>query len=245
MRKLEINTGDRFNRLTVLNEQPRYIKPSGQTVRMFKLKCDCANEIVTSLSNLKTNKSCGCIKKEKPYTIFYNAGDKLNMLTIIREVIQEKNRKDRYFECKCDCGNVKVIALRHLRSGGNKGCGCQRKLSGIKTQFKPTHYDGDYYKNKNGYNYLYSCWGAMKQRCLNPNNKYFKRYGGRGIKIYEPWITNYQFFKEWILNNLGDRPDGYSLDRIENDGNYSPGNLRWADEFTQNNNTSRNIKINV
>jgi hypothetical protein len=244
MRKLEIKTGDRFNSLIVLNEELKRIKPSGQPIRIFKLKCDCGNEVISSLNNLKTNhvKSCGCLKKQRPCSVFYNTGDKLNMLTIIKEVKQKQKYKDRYFECKCDCGNIKVIALRHLRTSDNKSCGCLRKLSGIKTQFKPIHNDGDYYKNKNGYNYLYSCWSAMKQRCLNPNNKSFKRYGGRGIKIYEPWINNYQLFKEWILNNLGDRPEGYSLDRIINDGNYAPNNLRWADDFTQNNNTRRNKK---
>jgi hypothetical protein len=172
-----------------------------------------------------------------------NTGDRFGMLTIIDEtekIIEKNGQHKRMMLCKCDCGNTKVIGLRHLTSGGNKGCGCQRKLSGIKTQFKPIHNDGDYYKNTNGYNYLYMCWSAMKRRCLNPNSSPYNSYGGRGIKIYEPWITDYRLFKEWILTNLGDRPKGYSLDRIDNDGNYEPGNLRWADYYTQNNNTSRN-----
>lgn len=81
--------------------------------------------------------------------------------------------------------------------------------------------------------YLYVTWQGMRKRCLNPNNKDFHRYGGRGVLIYEPWRTDLQAFASWIDANLGQRPDGMTLDRIDNDGNYEPGNLRWADAVTQ------------
>jgi hypothetical protein len=73
----------------------------------------------------------------------------------------------------------------------------------------------------------------MKQRCLNPNDPAYFKYGGRGIKMYKPWQEDYFVFEKWILDNLGPRPEGMSLDRIDNDGNYEPGNVRWADFKTQ------------
>lgn len=85
----------------------------------------------------------------------------------------------------------------------------------------------------------YSSWNAMKTRCLNPNRADYKHYGGRGIKIYNAWLD----FKNF-LRDMGERPDGLELDRIDVNGNYEPGNCRWATRTTQVNN-SRVRKDNV
>lgn len=81
----------------------------------------------------------------------------------------------------------------------------------------------------------YNRWQGMNKRCYNPNNKRFPSYGGRGISVYPEWRTkaNPKAFCEWIDANLGPCPEGMSLDRIDNDGNYEPGNLRWASAKTQ------------
>ena len=79
-----------------------------------------------------------------------------------------------------------------------------------------------------GEKYLYRTWCGIKRRCSNKASLGYKYWGGRGIKVCDPWKESYIAFKEWILDNLGERPDGYSLDRIENDGDYEPNNLRWA-----------------
>lgn len=78
------------------------------------------------------------------------------------------------------------------------------------------------------YHWLYILWLNIKARCYNSKDHAFERYGKRGIKMYTPWISNYLIFKTWILDNLGEKPMGYSLDRIRNYDNYQPGNLRWA-----------------
>jgi hypothetical protein len=87
----------------------------------------------------------------------------------------------------------------------------------------------------------------MKSRCLNPNHKQFKNWGGRGIKIYQPWIDRFEAFLDYVLTHLGPRPSPkHSLDRWPNKhGNYEPGNIRWATAKQQNNNTSRNYEITL
>lgn len=76
--------------------------------------------------------------------------------------------------------------------------------------------------------YLYKTWDNIKYRTLNTKSKDYHRYGARGIRLYEPWSLDFMKFQTWILDTLGHRPVGHSLDRIDNDKGYEPGNLRWA-----------------
>lgn len=88
---------------------------------------------------------------------------------------------------------------------------------------------------------LYAVWASMKDRCLNPRAKAFPHYGGRGIKVCERWRNSYQAFAD----DMGDRPHGYSLDRIDNDADYGPGNCRWADRTTQQRNQRRAVYVTI
>lgn len=90
---------------------------------------------------------------------------------------------------------------------------------------------------------IYRTWADIKQRCCNLNNPGYKNYGGRGITMHEPWVHDFQAFYDYVstLEHYGE--SDYSLDRIENDGNYEPGNLRWATQSEQNRNKRTNIIV--
>lgn len=85
---------------------------------------------------------------------------------------------------------------------------------------------------------LYATWRSMVRRCVNPTHPKYERYGGRGITVDESWLLLADFL-EWVHDNLGERPEGCSLDRIDNNGNYEPGNVRWATQSEQCLNSSR------
>jgi hypothetical protein len=85
-------------------------------------------------------------------------------------------------------------------------------------------------------NFYYRMWLAIKHRCCNPKNPGYRNYGGRGIKIYQGWLDDWRSFVCYIIDELGERPDGKSIDRIDNDGDYVPGNLQWETRSGQNRN---------
>lgn len=129
------------------------------------------------------------------------------------------------WQCICDCGGSKKIPSSALTSGRTRSCGCLRR-----EEFSKRRYiHGRGYKDG-----TYRSWHSMKMRCLNPKGQFYYCYGGRGIKVCERWM-NFENF----LADMGEKPADLSLDRINNDGNYEPGNCRWATAIQQANNTRR------
>ena len=177
------------------------------------------------------------------------AGTKYGRLTIVKEV--EPKGHYRYFQCQCECGTIRDFKIYRLTKGITVSCGCYGKelaksmgAQAYERNLKPYDFrkgvlphnfvDGDNRKiNKTECYYITRLWQGIKQRCYNPKEKGYRWYGARGIIMYEPWINDRQLFKKWILDNLGHRPEGYSIDRIDVNGNYEPDNLRWADKATQ------------
>ena len=137
-------------------------------------------------------------------------------------VIERAPERARYalWRCLCDCGNVTVVASASLRLGRTKSCGCwRREMAAAK---KTTHgYTG---RHSRGRYRLYTLWNAMKQRCLNSNQRYYERYGGRGITTCDRWLEFANF-----LADMGEPPSGeHTLVRIDDNRGYEPGNVRWA-----------------
>lgn len=102
---------------------------------------------------------------------------------------------------------------------------------------------------KHGYNrrngkrhYLYTVWANIKARCCDPNCESYNDYGGRGITLHPDW-HNSQSFIDYVLTNLGPKPDNHTLDRINNNEGYRPGNLKWSNRVEQNSNRRNNIHV--
>lgn len=137
--------------------------------------------------------------------------------------------KRRLWQCHCDCGATTAALAELLRGGYTKSCGClQREARGASSR---TH---GRTKSKE-----YGIWTAMIRRCANPNVKRYGDYGGRGIKVCHRWRESFVAFAAY----MGPRPEGATLERINNDGHYEPSNVVWATRREQANNTRRNRLI--
>ena len=137
---------------------------------------------------------------------------------------------------KCSCGTERRVTTNDLRQGKSRSCGCANPRLGVLGM--NAHAES---RRGEGKTRLYIVWRAMKQRCLDPNGIGWKYYGGRGVTIHEPWL-GFVNFRDWIIANIGRPPAGLSFDRINNEGNYEPGNVRWATRTMQNRNRRRPLR---
>ncbi len=135
----------------------------------------------------------------------------------------------------CECGNEFESRASHLKIGDIVSCGCARREA-----VRATHTTHGLYTTEPGdwKHPLYSTWKMMIARCLSPIHKDYANYGGRGITIWNPF-HNFRRWLECIEEELGPRPKGHTLDRIDNDGHYAPGNLKWSDHKEQRRNQRR------
>lgn len=161
-------------------------------------------------------------------------GERFGRLTVI--ALAEKTKKYRLWRCRCDCGNDTLVRSNQLNRSSVQSCGCLVKDAardrGVRAvQRRATNPQPP----AESRSVEYRTWGAIIYRCTNPTAPHWKHYGGRGITICDEWRRDYRSF----LAHMGRRPSAdHSIDRINNDRGYEPGNVRWAVPVAQARNRS-------
>ncbi len=144
---------------------------------------------------------------------------------IVSEYAGRRSRRILW-HCLCDCGQMTIVQGGNLHTGHTTSCGCFARDQQRLTKLKHGMYGTPEYRS----------WSGAKERCSNPNDSRFERYGGRGIKMCQRWRDSFAVF----FADMGKRPAKHSLDRIDNDGNYEPDNCRWATNTEQSRNRKQN-----
>jgi len=227
-KRMVVTLGEQFGRLTVTSDEGVV---AGKT--SAKCLCSCGNTVTVPLTRLRSGRttSCGCYQKECASTLHrktLDVGSRFGRLVVVKDLggVFGTTRA----ECICDCGHKVVVTAKHLRSGVTTSCGCYGKEMAIAS------------RRKHGLSRSpeYDTWCHMKRRCLIPKDKNYYNYGGRGISVYPEWVSSFSAF----LSSVGNRPSEFhSLDRIDVNGNYEPGNVRWATVDVQANNKRNNVNV--
>lgn len=215
--------GDKFGELTVVSA--RFKRDPTQYPYFVMCTCSCGSgereyRCVSLTKTKNPTKSCGClqIKAAVKLKTDVTVGEVFGRLTVVQDLGVLKNKRRVLASCSCGSG-VKEFPYRNLKSGHTQSCGCIQKESAALL------------KQKHGMSGTpeYSSWQSMKERCRNPLSPAYENYGGRGIS-YDPSWESFEAFYE----DLGERPEGMSLDRIDVNGNYCKENCRWTTTTIQN-----------
>lgn len=167
-------------------------------------------------------------------------GEKYGRLEIISfdKMVKRKPRGFRYYwNFLCDCGNTISVEYYAVKLGNTKSCGCLHKeTSHLNGKANTVHG----HTKRSGYSSEYISWTTMRQRCYKKENHNYKYYGEKGITVCDEWKDSFENF----LADMGLKPDKtYTIDRIENSGNYCKENCKWSSKEEQNNNHSKNRKV--
>lgn len=219
MRKKNL-IGKQFHKLTVIGESEPVVEQGKPIKYQWVVRCECGNtKIVPHQSILQEKvKSCGCDSARKPSK--YNPGDRYAMLTIVEEG-PRSNRNKRQVWCSCDCGNpqLTLVQTNNLVSGNTSSCGCvgeeSRKTHGLSNTR------------------TYQIHEGMLRRCKPELAEQFPYHAGKGIKVCADWNPKLGGSFENFYRDMGEAPEGMSLDRIDVNGDYCKENCRWASNSIQ------------
>lgn len=228
MPRTKDSTGHRFGRLIAL----RQTHQDSRGTWHWRCRCDCGELAVVAGDHLRGGRirSCGCLNLDSLKNRAIDVtGQRFGRLVAISRAHQRYEDKGGWcWRCRCDCGETIITRLDALLSGATQSCRCLQIENTVKANL--THGDA----RKGLLTTEYKCWIAMMQRCYNPNCSSFKYYGARGIKVCKRW---HKF--ENFLADMGRRPQGLTIERMNNDGPYAKWNCKWATHTEQMNNTRR------
>lgn len=208
-------------------------------VNMAIFECPyCSKHFEANVSDIKRNRvrHCGCSNWNEPLP------SDVNGIKILSDLGTISNRRTAIFQCpKCTTGTFKAV-VSDVKRGKKIHCGCVVKSKPKAIKIKPIYsslWDNPKLKGitLDDFNILKFAYGSMKARCYRTTHHKYKDYGGRGIKVCDRWRHSLYYF----ALDMGKRPDGYSLDRINNNGIYEPSNCRWTTNKVQQNNKRNNV----